>query len=117
MASAPEDLDLGRVVDKRESVGGVPDVHHIHTWQLSEKDIALEAQVVPGRAEAREMMEVKATLRQRLEDEFGIPHVMLELELSSYPPPVTTIRRLFGILFSVAGLLVNIVGPASAAVI
>ena len=81
MESAPDGLDFKKVVAEMKAVEGVEDVHHVHVWQLSEEDTALEAHVVIGQAEAGEMMKVKAAVRQRLEDKFKITHATLELEL------------------------------------
>ena len=81
MERAPEGFDYERLVAEMEAVEGVQDIHHVHVWQLSEEDTALEAHIVINQAKAQEMMEIKTALRQKLEQDFEINHATLELEL------------------------------------
>ena len=82
MESAPEDLDLHEVVAAIEGVQGVEGAHHLHAWLLDEHRTALEAHVVIGRDAAGRMDEIKAAVRERLEEGFAIAHSTLELEYS-----------------------------------
>lgn len=81
MESAPDGLDFEKLVAEMKAVEGVEDVHHVHVWQLSEEDNALEAHVVIKQADAQEMTRIKTALRQMLGQDFDIGHATLELEL------------------------------------
>ena len=70
----------------REETGipGVSGLHHVHIWQMQERAAALEAHVViePGawsRADA-----IKAAIKQRLAETYGITHSTLELECARH---------------------------------
>ena len=78
MLGSPPDIDNGAVIAAILDVEGVNDIHHVHLWQMQEHRTALECHVViSDRASAEK---VKATIKNRLADEFGISHTTLELE-------------------------------------
>lgn len=83
MESAPEGLDVDSLVRQMQEVGGVEGVHHLHVWQLNEHENALEAHVVIAVEDAREMERIKAAVKKRLRDDFGVTHPMLEMELAT----------------------------------
>lgn len=81
MNSAPGHIDLDEIVSALKEVTGVCDVHHLHLWQLDERNTSLEAHVVIEHPDAGEMESIKHALKQILHDRFEIEHSTLEFEL------------------------------------
>lgn len=80
MLGSPPDLDGNAVVAALRGVDGVRDVHHVHLWQMQEHEAALDCHVVlTARAWPRQEA-VKAAIKARLSERFGIDHSSLELE-------------------------------------
>ena len=80
MESTPEGLHLDEVAAAIAEVDGVQSAHHLHAWLLDEEHAALEAHVVIDRDASTRMDEIRAAIRQRLEQRFDIGHSTLELE-------------------------------------
>jgi len=78
MLGSPPDIDNGAVIAAILDVEGVNDIHHVHLWQMQEHRTALDCHVVISDRASTE--KVKATIKNRLTDEFGISHTTLELE-------------------------------------
>lgn len=84
MLGSPPELEPEEVIAEARGVAGVADVHHAHLWQLDERRVSLEAHVVvePGawsRADA-----IKADVKARLSERFGIGHTTLEMECAHH---------------------------------
>ncbi len=79
LQGAPDGLEPGIVsADLRAHVAGVADVHHIHSWSLTEERpiITLHARIDPaidGHAACRE-------IKARLAEKFNIGHATVEIE-------------------------------------
>ena len=87
MLGSPPQLDIDAVIEVMEQVPDVQEVHHLHVWQLDERDPFFEAHVVIERADADRLEDikraVKAALRQQLAIRFAILHTTLEMEKSA----------------------------------
>jgi len=46
MNSTPENISTDEIKDKLLSIKGVCDIHHIHLWNINEKDISFECHVI-----------------------------------------------------------------------
>lgn len=80
MLGSPPDIDNEAVVSTMRGVPGVKDVHHVHLWQMQEHEAALDCHVVVGEAHWQRIEEIKAEIKARLRDHFGIGHSSLEFE-------------------------------------
>jgi cobalt-zinc-cadmium efflux system protein len=78
MLGSPPDIDNDAVVAAIREVDGVHDVHHVHLWQMQENETALDCHVVTIDGASGEGL--KAAVKARLTEEFGIQHSTLELE-------------------------------------
>jgi cobalt-zinc-cadmium efflux system protein len=78
MLGAPPDVRAQDVLAAMASEPHVDEVHHLHVWQTSEDEAALEAHVVVAAAHLRDP--VRSRLRTMLRDRFGISHAMVEME-------------------------------------
>lgn len=80
MLGSPPDIDNEGVIDAMRSVDGVRDVHHVHLWQMQEHKAALDCHVVLTEEGWKRIEAIKADIKQRLKDRFGIAHSSLEFE-------------------------------------
>ncbi|MHA7882085.1 cation diffusion facilitator family transporter [Nitratireductor rhodophyticola] len=80
MLGSPPEIDSDAVIDSMRNVGGVRDVHHVHLWQMQEHEAALDCHVVLTAKGWKRIESVKADIKERLKDRFGITHSSLEFE-------------------------------------
>ena len=83
MGATPLGLDPEEVAAAIRAVPGVRDVHHLHLWQITERELSLEAHVVvPDTTSAAELETIKHRIKAVLAERFGIGHSTLEMELA-----------------------------------
>ena len=80
MLGSPPDIDSDAVVQAMRDADGVRDVHHVHLWQMQEHEVALDCHVVLDDQGWARIESVKADIKSRLLDGFGIAHSSLEFE-------------------------------------
>jgi cobalt-zinc-cadmium efflux system protein len=80
MLGSPPDIDNEAVVEAMRGVDGVADVHHVHLWQMQEHEAALDCHVVLTTDGWGRIEDIKAAIKGRLKDDFGIGHSSLEFE-------------------------------------
>ena len=80
MLGSPPEIDNMAVVDAMRNVDGVADVHHVHFWQMQEHEAALDCHVVVTADGWTRIEVIKAEIKDRLNDRFGIAHSSLEFE-------------------------------------
>ena len=80
MLGSPPDIDNEAVVEAMRGVDGVADVHHVHLWQMQEHEAALDCHVVLTADGWGQIEKIKATIKDRLKDDFSIGHSSLEFE-------------------------------------
>jgi cobalt-zinc-cadmium efflux system protein len=89
LEGAPEGVDNRRIAD--ELVGGISevvDVHHVHAWSITESRpmITLHARIENDASPSR----VAADIKRRLNEQFGIGHATVEIELEDCADDLTT---------------------------
>ncbi|RKE04470.1 cation diffusion facilitator family transporter [Marinifilum flexuosum] len=85
MQFAPIHIDLEEVQQKVKSVKEIENIHHVHVWQLDDKQINFEAHI--SFKEDMPLSEVNKLLREVehiLHDDFEINHVTLQPEINGY---------------------------------
>ena len=80
MLGSPPDIYSDAVVQAMRDADGVRDVHHVHLWQMQEHEVALDCHVVLDDQGWARIESVKADIKSRLKDGFGIAHSSLEFE-------------------------------------
>ena len=80
MLGSPPDIDGRAVVEAMRRIEGVQDVHHVLLWQMQEHEVALDCHVVLNDLSWESIEAVKAEIKRRLKDDFGISHSSLEFE-------------------------------------
>ncbi len=76
-AAAP--LDYEKLQQAIESVPGVKNIHHVHTWRSDEHTVYLEAHIEMEDTRLSEACEIGQRVEEKL-SEFGIAHVTLQYE-------------------------------------
>jgi cobalt-zinc-cadmium efflux system protein len=79
MLGTPRDVAPDAILAALRGLHGVDDVHHLHVWQLDERDNSLEAHIVLS-AKGPPSAEVKRAAKALLETRFGIRHSTFEIE-------------------------------------
>lgn len=81
MQLAPENLDVYEIKSAVESVPGVKNLHHVHLWQLSDREVFFE-----GHVETEEDIRLSQAcslinrISEKLKSEFDIDHVTIQFE-------------------------------------
>ena len=74
----PRNIDIEQVNAYLAGLPGVENVHDLHIWGLSTREVALTAHIVKPKPEGDDRIITKAT--SELRDRFNIDHVTLQLE-------------------------------------
>lgn len=82
----PRGILVGDVVKTALSVPGVAEVHDVHVWSLCPTLVCMTAHVSVRNMSVEEWGAVAATLRRRMESEYGILHAVFEVEAAPSPP-------------------------------
>ncbi len=81
MQSVPEHIDVFEVKKEIEKIYGVNDVHHIHIWQLSEREIFFDAHVdLKEDVSLSEGCAITSEIENLLKDKFEINNATIQLE-------------------------------------
>ncbi|EPX85602.1 cation diffusion facilitator family transporter [Salipiger mucosus] len=84
MLGSPPALAPAEVLDAARGVEGVEGMHHAHLWQIDEHRSALQAHVVVREGAWSRADGIKAAVKQRLGERYGIEHVTLEMECARH---------------------------------
>lgn len=84
MLAAPPGIAPRAVIEGARAVPGVADIHHAHLWQMDEHRVAMEAHVVVAEGRWGEADAIKAGIKARLKERFGIGHTTLEMECARH---------------------------------
>ncbi|MCL7931066.1 cation diffusion facilitator family transporter [Halomonas llamarensis] len=80
MLGSPPDIDGQAVINAMRDAEGVIEVHHVHLWQMQENAVALDCHVVVAESGWPQLETIKADIKTRLKENFGISHSSLEFE-------------------------------------
>lgn len=84
MQFSPKGLHVKDIEKSVLAFEGVENLHHVHLWQLNDKEIHLEAHVdFKENLPLSEVTCVIARVEKELEEHFGISHVTLQAEFES----------------------------------
>ena len=78
MLATPREMSTEAILEAMCKVDGVGDIHHLHLWQLDERENSLEAHIVLSGG--RPPSEVKRGVKAMIAERFGIRHSTLEIE-------------------------------------
>jgi cobalt-zinc-cadmium efflux system protein len=88
MQFTPSKVDLVEAKEKLETIPEINNVHHLHSWALSEGSLYFEAHVnLQNDLPTSETRKVRYTVEELLHQEYGIEHVTLQFEYNSHHHP------------------------------
>lgn len=88
MQSAPEHLDLALVKFRIEQEPEVLNIHHIHSWMLTDREVHLEAHVELNQdLKISQLKAIQNKIEHILRKDFEISHTTLQFEFDSDHPP------------------------------
>jgi len=81
MQGTPRDLDLNRVQQVLEQIEGIDNIHHVHAWNLSDREVHFECHVdLAEDIRVSESEKILNEVTEILREQFGISHVTLQFE-------------------------------------
>ncbi|MGB9720384.1 MAG: cation diffusion facilitator family transporter [bacterium] len=84
MQSTPEGIDLMEIKYAIESIPEVHNLHHIHIWQMTDKDIHFEGHIdVCEDYRTSEVAEIIKKIEELLSQKFGINHITIQVEFGT----------------------------------
>ena len=88
MQSAPENLDLSKVKKLVEQIPDVYNIHHLHAWMLTDREIHLEAHVeLKNDLKLSEVKTTQSEIEKVLQRDFHIGHITLQFEYKTGHTP------------------------------
>ena len=88
LQASPEDLDLTLIKLRVEQEPEVLNIHHIHTWMLTDRDIHMEAHVeLKKDLKISQVKLIHEHIEQLLRKDFGIAHITLQFEYKTNHTP------------------------------
>lgn len=81
MQGTPHGLDLALVKQSLETLPAIDNIHHVHAWNLSDKEIHFECHVdLNSDIRISETEEIKEAIHEILEKKFHITHITIQYE-------------------------------------
>jgi cobalt-zinc-cadmium efflux system protein len=81
MQATPHGLDLILVKKSLETIPAIDNIHHVHAWNLSDKDIHFECHVdLKSDIRISEAENIKQAILEILKEKFHINHVTIQYE-------------------------------------
>ncbi len=82
MQFTPEEVDIKKIACEIENISGVKNIHHVHVWQINDRELMFEAHVdmsedIKVSAFEEVLIEIRAILREN-----GITHSTIQPEYS-----------------------------------
>jgi len=88
MQASPENLDLTRIKHRVEQEPEVLNIHHIHSWMLTDREVHMEAHVeLKNDLKISQVKEIQESIEYFLRKDFGIAHITLQFEFETDHSP------------------------------
>lgn len=83
MLFTPNDIDIDDIVDRISELPQVKNMHHVHIWQLNEKEIHLEAEIdFENDISLSEFDKILIEIEEILLSDYGINHINIQPEFN-----------------------------------
>lgn len=87
MLFTPEDINIEKICDAISTVSEIKNTHHVHVWQLNEKEVHLEAHIELYKdITISDFDKILDKVEILLHDDFGINHVNIQPEFNKPDP-------------------------------
>lgn len=84
MQSAPGGLDIQKIKSKIEDYPEISNIHHLHAWALTDREIHFEAHVeLADDLKVSELDSIQSKIEDLLKTRFNIKHTTLQFEFNS----------------------------------
>ena len=80
MMAAPSGISIDEIAKEIEKIDGVKNVHHVHIWEMNEKDIHFEAHVEVEDMMVSQTEAIGRSIQEMLKHKFNINHTTLQFE-------------------------------------
>ncbi|MGB9843071.1 MAG: cation diffusion facilitator family transporter [Caldisericia bacterium] len=81
MEGTPKDIDLDKLKKDVEKIEGISDLHHVHIWQIDEKNYLFEGHIkLKNDVSISEADNIRKSVEDLLNDEFKISHSTIQIE-------------------------------------
>jgi cobalt-zinc-cadmium efflux system protein len=88
MQSAPDHLDLPAIKKRVEQQSDVLNIHHIHAWMLTDRDLHLEAHIeLKKDLKLSQVKQIQDEIEMYMKNDFGIKHITLQFEYNTNHAP------------------------------
>ncbi|MGI6285693.1 cation diffusion facilitator family transporter [Neomoorella humiferrea] len=86
MEGTPKGIKLEEIYTSIKSLPGIRDLHHVHVWQLGERQINFEGHIdLEQDISISDSEKLRRQVEALLRDKFGIEHIMLQMEYEGCP--------------------------------
>jgi cobalt-zinc-cadmium efflux system protein len=89
LESTPPSIKTAHVVEAIEKIPGVKNVHDLHIWAVEPRLVMLTCHVTVDGDDSQLTNELLRTIRVRVDSEFGIKHLTIQMETQCGHPDVT----------------------------
>ena len=84
MQASPKEIDISAIKHEIELYEEITNVHHIHTWQLSDRNIYFECHIdLREDLKVSEADQIRREIEQLLKEKFNIHHTTLQIEYNA----------------------------------
>lgn len=81
MQMTPADIEIAKIEKRLQIVDGVKNIHHIHVWNLTDKQLHFECHLnLENNLMVSETAEISENVHKILHDEYDIEHVTIQFE-------------------------------------
>lgn len=88
MQAGPKNLKLEPISERIRQIPGIRNIHHIHVWQLTDKEIHFEGHLeMSNDMLLSEVQDIRKLVKDILTNEFGFTHITLQTEINSCHEP------------------------------
>ncbi len=88
MQSTPDGLDLSAIKKEIEQQTEVLNIHHLHTWMLTDQEIHMEAHIeLESDLMLSQVKLIQESIEKLLKNDFGIRHITLQFEFKTGHDP------------------------------
>ncbi len=81
MQAAPPEIDLSEIKKSLEEISSINNIHHVHIWNLSDKEVHFECHVdLDKNIRLSATEEIRCEIENILRKNFGIEHITVQFE-------------------------------------
>jgi cobalt-zinc-cadmium efflux system protein len=87
LEGVPRNLELKEIESVIRRIEGVEDLHELHVWSVSSKDVALSCHIVIHEQSTHSAQQILDRIRKQVADLFCIEHITVQFECRCCVPP------------------------------